>query len=134
MSNNGAMPEWAGVCRADADTRTAPLPAVVPTKADPRVGKTQIRFGAIVGKQLPRLLVAGPDRQLERYCAGSGERSFDRYCPSSLAPMQRSPSWRPKEFAVVNFDYTSPAELFTEKRRGSSGGSHMTGPMDSYFC
>jgi hypothetical protein len=28
--------------------------------------------------------------------------------------------------AVADFDYTSPAELFTGKGRGSSGGSHMT--------
>jgi hypothetical protein len=28
--------------------------------------------------------------------------------------------------AVADFDYTSPAELFIGKGRGSSGGSHMT--------
>ena len=31
-----------------------------------------------------------------------------------------------KDSAVADFDYTSPAELFIGKGRGSSGGSHMT--------
>jgi len=35
----GAMPELTGVCRAGADARTVRFPAVVPTKADPRVGR-----------------------------------------------------------------------------------------------